>query len=297
MTTARPPKGPSAHVTTHPRSIGRAALTAFVATALLAAPHTTHALAASTTDAIFEIGDGGFLEPIAVRKGGTFINPGSNDGGPSQSLANAATAAVTSAGNRVHVIFGGRVIATVATEHDPNQATAHVTVPPSLHLGGHVTALASTLGGYATSPRRAPTADERRRALGTAAATLHTTIAHLTVRNLTAIDLGRGTAFVGTVDLRGTGTPRTDKRLFFVDEQLKPGTVVQSLHNIMTIKVTEPLLEEPTEYLVDALDLGNNTPALITSIIGYDANTFAIYTRAKTSQTWTKIYTGGGAAM
>jgi hypothetical protein len=102
---------------------------------------------------------------------------------------------------------------------------------------------------------------------------------------------------VGTVDLHGTGTPRTDKRLFFVAEPINPDTLVQSLHNVMTIKVTEPLLEEPTEYLVDAVDLGNNTPAVVTSIIGYDANTFAIYTHAKTGRGWTKIYTGGGAAM
>ncbi|MDQ2992967.1 MAG: hypothetical protein M3R30_09150, partial [Candidatus Eremiobacteraeota bacterium] len=65
----------------------------------------------------------------------------------------------------------------------------------------------------------------------------------------------------------------------------------------MTITVTEPLLEEPTEYLVDALDLGNGTPALVTNIVGYDAGTYAIYTRAKSGQSWTKIYTGGGAAM
>ncbi|MDP9106704.1 MAG: hypothetical protein M3N49_12325, partial [Candidatus Eremiobacteraeota bacterium] len=219
----------------------------------------------------------------------------SNDGGPSQSLQSAAAAALASASNRIHVIFGGRTIATVPATVDHGQA--HITVPPSLHLTGHVTALASTLDGYAKSPRRAPTAEERKRALATAAVTLNTTIAHLTVRNLTALDLGRGTAFVGTVDLRGTGKPRTDKRLFFVAEPVKPGALVQSLHNVMTIEVTEPLLEEPTEYLVDAVDLGNDTPALVTSIIGYDANTFAIYTRAKSGRTWTKIYTGGGAAM
>ncbi len=272
-------------------------LAALAASMLIATPYTRPALAAPTADAIFEIGDGGSLEPIAVRKDGAFINPGSNDGGPSQSLATAAAAAVASAGNRVHVIFGGRVIATVPTAHDPQQVEAHITIPPSLHLVGHVTALASTLGGYAKSPRRAPTADERRLALVTAANTLNTTRSHLTVRNLTAMDLGRGTAFIGTVDLRGTGTPRTDKRLFFVDEQRAPGVLVQSLANVQTIKVTEPLLEEPAEYLVDALDLGNNTPALVTSIIGYDANTFAIYTRSKTAPGWTKIYTGGGAAM
>jgi hypothetical protein len=271
-------------------------LAALAATALISAPYTPQAVAApAAADAIFEIGDGGFLEPIAVRKAGAFINPGSIDGGPSQSLAAASIAALASAANRVHVLFGGRVVATVPATIDHTQA--HIAVPPSLHLTGHVTALASTLGGYATSARRAPTADERRRALGTAAFTLNTTISHLTVRNLTAIDLGRGTAFVGSVDLRGRGTPRTDKRLFFVAEPINPGTLIQSLHNVMTIKVTEPLLEEPTEYLVDAVDLGNNTPALVTSIIGYDANTFAIYTRAKTGRSWTKIYGGGGAAM
>ena len=279
------------------RPILLAALAALAASTLIAAPNTPQALAAPiSADAIFEIGDGGFLEPIAVRKAGAFINPGSNDGGPSQSLATASIAALASAGNRVHVLFGGRVIATVPATIDHTQA--HIAVPPALHLTGHVTALASTLGGYATSARRAPTADERRRALATAAGTLNTTVAHLTVRNLTAIDLGHGTAFVGSVDLRGTGTPRTDKRLFFVAEPAAAGKgLVQSLHSTMTIKVTEPLLEEPAEYLVDAVDLGNHTPALVTSIIGYDANTFAIYTRAKTGPGWTKIYTGGGAAM
>ncbi len=285
-------------MTPPPRSIHLALAAALAASALVAAPHATRVLAAdSAGDAIFAIGEFGDLDPIAVRKNGTFINPGSNDGGPSQTLQNAANAALASAGNRVHVIFGGRVIATVPTATDPHRVGAHITIPPSLHLAGHVSALASTLGGYATSPRRAPTADERHTALGSAAAALNTTVARLTVRNLTAIDLGRGIAFVGTVDLRGTGTPRTDKRLFFVDEQISPGTIVQSLHNIMTIKVTEPLLEEPTEYLVDTIDLGNHTPALVTNIVGYDAGTYAIYTRDKTGPGWTKIYTGGGAAM
>ena len=264
--------------------------------ALLAAPCATRALAAPGTDAIFAIGDGGFLDPIAVRKNGTFVNPGSNDGGPSQSLANASIATLASAGNRVHILFGGRVIATVPATIDHTQA--HITVPPSLHLIGHVSALASTLGGYAKTPRRAPTAHERGLALAAAASKLNTTPAHLTVRNLTAMDLGHGTAFIGTVDLRGTGTPRTDKRLFFVLDAANHGNAfVEALANVQTIKVTEPLLEEEAEYLVDAVDLGNNTPALITSIIGYDANTYAIYTREKTGPAWKKTYEGGGAAM
>ena len=283
-------------MTLRTRSIHLALLAAFAATVLVATPAATRALAAPGTDAIFAIGEGGFLDPIAVRKDGTFVNPGSNDGGPSQTLANASIAALASAGNRVHVIFGGRTIATVPATVDHTEA--RITIPPSLHLIGHVSALASTLGGYAKSPRRAPTAHERQLALAVAASILSTKATRLTVRNLTGIDLGRGTAFVGTVDLRGTGTPRVDKRLFFVLDAAYGGTgFVQALSNVQTIKVTEPLLEEPAEYLVDALDLGNNTPALVTSIIGYDANTYAIYTRTKTGPAWTKIYGGGGAAM
>ena len=283
-------------MTLRTRSIRLPIIAAFTASALIALPYATHALASPGTDAIFAIGEEGFLDPIAVRKGDTFVNPGSNDGGPSQSLANASIAALASAGNRVHVLFGGRVIATVPATVDHNQA--HIAVPSSLHLTGHVSALASTLGGYAKFPRRAPTAQERRLALAAAASVLNTKAGRLTVRNLTGIDLGRGTAFVGTVDLRGTGTPRTDKRLFFVlDAAYRGSGFVQALTNIQTIKVTEPLLEEPAEYLVDAVDLGNNTPALVTSIIGYDANTYAIYTRGKKGPAWKKIYGGGGAAM
>jgi hypothetical protein len=284
-----------------PRAIRVALALTFVliAPALLAASHENKALAApGSADAIFAIGEGGGLEPIAVRQNGKFIAPGSNDGGPSRSLATAAAAAVQSAGNHVNVLFGGRVIATVPAKIDHGEVT--ITVPASLHLTGHVSALASTLTGYAKSPRRAPTPRERAFALATAAKKLHTTAAHLTVRNLTAIDLGRGMALVGTVDLRGTGTPRTDKRLFFVDDPI-PGntnaTYIPAIANVQTIKVTEPLLEEPAEYLVDAVDLGHNTPALITSIIGYDANTFAIYTRTKSGPTWKNVYEGGGGAM
>jgi hypothetical protein len=278
------------------RSLYLVTVAAFTASTLIAIPYATHALAEPGTDAIFAVGEGGFLDPIALRKNGTFINPGSNDGGPSQSLEKASMSALASAGNRVHVLFGGRVIATVPATVDHTQA--HITVPPSLHLTGHVSALASTLGGYAKTPRRAPSAHERQFALAIAALNLKTTAARLTVRNLTAIDLGRGPAFVGTVDLRGTGTPRVDKRLFFVLDAGYRGTgFVQALTNVQTINVTEPLLEEPAEYLVDAVDLGNNTPALVTSIIGYDANTYAIYTRDKKGPGWTKIYAGGGAAM
>ena len=278
------------------RSVFLALAAALTTCAVIATPYATRALAMPGADAIFAIGEGGFLDPIAVRRNGKFVNSGSNDGGPSQRLANASIAALASAGNRVHVLFGGRVIATAQATIDHMQA--RIAVPSSLHLTGHVSALASTLGGYAKSARRAPTARERRLALTAAASRLNTTAERLTVRNLTAIDLGRGIAFVGSVDLRGTGTPRTDKRLFFVlDATYGGGGFVEALANVQTIKVTEALLEEPAEYLVDAVDLGNDTPALVTSIIGYDANTYAMYARAKSGPRWTKIYEGGGAAM
>jgi len=244
-------------------------------------------------DAIFAVTDDGLLIPIAVRNHGAFMNPGSNDGGPSEHLRTEANAAIAVHGDRVHIIFGGRPIATVTATVE--NGGAHITVPSALHLGGYVTALASpTLTGNARSARRAPTSAERTAALALAAAKLQTTPARLTVRNLTAIDLGRGASLVGTLNLRGTTTPRTDKRVFMVLEPTN-GKYAATLLNVQKITVTEPLLEEPAEYLVDTLVLDAKTPALVTHVIGYDADTFTIYTRAGAS--WKSIYTGGGAAM
>src|SRR5665213_2215380 len=96
------------------------------------------------------------------------------------------------------------------------------------------------------------------------------------------------------LSVRGTTTPRTDKRVFMVLEPTN-GKYAATLLNVQKITVTEPLLEEPAEYLVDTLVLDAKTPALVTHVIGYDADTFTIYTRAGAS--WKSIYTGGGAAM
>jgi hypothetical protein len=244
-------------------------------------------------DAIFAVADKGVLIPIAVRNHGAFIDPGSNDGGPPEHLRMEANAAIAVHGNRVHVIFGGRPIATVTATVE--NGAAHITVPAALHLGGYVTALASpTLTGNARSARRAPTGAERTAALAFAAAKLQTTPARLTVRNLTAIDLGRGPSLVGTLNLRGTTTPRTDKRIFMVLEPTN-GNYAATLFNVQKITVTEPLLEEPAEYLVDTIALDAKTSALVTHVIGYDADTFTIYARSNGS--WKSAYTGGGAAL
>ena len=245
-------------------------------------------------DAIFAVGEGGSLEPIAVRMRGKFINPGSTDGEPSAKLRMESNASIATGGNRVHVIFGGRIIATVPAKVENGAAT--LTIPPSLHLSGNVNALASpTLGGHAKTPRRAPTPSERTAALALAAKTLGApSLAKLEVRNLTAIDLGHGPTIIGTVNLRGAGARRTDKRLFLIAENVG-GTLHPTLTNIQRITVTEPLLEEPAEYLVDAVDLGDGTLSVVTRIIGYDAHTYAIYSRSKTG--WKNVYTGGGVAL
>jgi hypothetical protein len=113
--------------------------------------------------------------------------------------------------------------------------------------------------------------------------------------NLTALDLGRGTALVGTVNRRGSGTPRTDKRLFFIAERDAAGALRTTLTNVQTIKVTEPLLEEPRETLIDAIDLGDGSLSVVTRQIGYDAHTYVVYSR--TGGGWKNVYSGGGAAM
>ena len=244
-------------------------------------------------DAIFVVGDGGFLEPVAVRMHGKFLNPGSNEGGPSDKLRMESNASIATHGNHVHVIFGGRVIATVPAKIDNGAAT--IAIPPSLHLNDNVNALASpTLGGHAAHARRAPTASERSAALAAAAKTAGIPPARFTVANLTALDLGHGTAILGTVNVRGSTTPRKDRRIFFIAEPSAAG-MRTTLFNTQTITVTEPLLEYVSERLVDAIDLGDGTLSVVTRQLGYDAHTYEIYSRKGTA--WKNVYTGGGAAM
>jgi hypothetical protein len=243
---------------------------------------------------IFVVQGDGALAPVAVRNGATFMPPGGNDGQPSTKLQNAANASLASGGNKVNLIFGDRTVAS-AVPVTVIDGRARVSVPPSMHLGGNVGALASpTLNGAAATPRRAPTAAERAAVLTAAATKLGTEPSKLTVRNLTAIDLGHGPALAGTVNWKGTGSPRIDRRIFFVAETIN-GKRTMTLWNTQTITVTEPLLEEPAEYLVDALDLGNGKIGLVTHVIGYDADSYAIYTR--TGTTWKSAYAGGGVAL
>ncbi len=271
----------------------RTIVAAICALALLP-PCGAQAAPAGGGDAIFVVDESGALTPVAVRAHGVFLAPGANDGGTPARLQAQANAALAGHGNRVHVVFGGRTIATVPAVVKNGGVVA--TLPPSLHLGGYVSALASpTLGGHAGSARRAPTALERSAALALAARAVGGVApAKLTVRNLTAIDLGRGTALVGTLNLRGSGVQRSDRRLFLIAEP-RAGTLRTTLVNVLKIQVTEPLLEEAGEVLIDAIDLGDGSLSVVTSEIGYDANTYVIYSRAGSG--WKAVYTGGGAAM
>jgi hypothetical protein len=238
--------------------------------------------AGSGNDSIFVVQSNGALAPVAVQSGATLIGPGKN--GSSNKL---------DASSKVNLIFGDRTVATVPVTVIDGHAS--VTVPPSMHLGGYVGALASpTLGGAGATARRAPTAAERAAVLTAAAARLGTDPGELTVRSLTAIDLGHGPALVGTLNWKGTGTPRVDRRVFFVNENVG-GKPAMTLWNVQKITVTEPLLEDPAEYLVDALDLGSGKVGLVTHIVGYDADTYTVYTRSGSS--WKSAYAGGGVAL
>ena len=267
--------------------------TAILLTALLigAAPSSASPSPAPRVDALFAIYDDGALEPVAVRSGDHFLPADGTSGESPSAFVDAANAALGAHSREVHVIFGRRTVATVTA--DVVRGTASIRIPGALHLGGNVNALASpTLTGSATHARRAPTAAERRAALAAAAAALHTSTARLTVANLTAIDLGAATpSLVGTVGVTGSGTPRRDTHAFFVYEP--PAGL--TLFNAQTIGVTEPLLADVAEYLVDAVDVPGAGPALVTRSLGYDAHTYVIY--ARSGARWRKIYTGGGVAL
>lgn len=227
-------------------------------------------------ESIYAVGYSGMLAPIGVRTNGAF-RPLADDGAPPR---------------RVHVIFGNRTIATVTTAIANGRA--RVAIPASVRLSGVDNALASpSFGGSAMLARRAPTPGERAAVLQLAAQKLHATAAGLQVRALTALDLGAGMAIAGTVNLRGTATPRVDERLFFIAEA-RAGTWTLTHAAVQRVTVSEPLLEETAEMLIDALDLGGGTVGVVTRIIGFDASTYAIYTRSGAG--WKAIFTGGGAA-
>jgi hypothetical protein len=204
-----------------------------------------------------------------------------------------ANASISTGGNKVHIIFGGRVVATVPVKVENGAAT--IAIPPSLRIGGNVEALASpTLTGRAKTARRAPTPAERKAALAVAAAALnHADPAKFDVRNLTAMDLGHGTAFIGTIFLNGATTTHQDRHLFFIAEPVN-GTLRATLVNAQTMK-SMPELTGSGEGLVDAIDLGDGSLSVVTRVLGFDAHTFAIYSRTKTG--WKKVYGGGGVAL
>lgn len=277
----------------------RARAAALTAVVLLAAPLAVVAgsldnpnIPTGEGDAIFAIGEGGVLEPVAVRMHGKFLKAGNAGTEPSAKLRMESNASISTGGNKVHVVFGGREIATVPAKVE--NGTATIAVPRSLHLGGNVEALASpTLTAHAKSPRRAPTPAERKAALAVAAAALgHANAAQLDVRNLTAMDLGRGTAMIGTIFLNGAATTHKDRHLFFIAEPVN-GQLRATLTSAQTTQ-SNPELAGVGEALVDAIDLGDGALSVVTRVLGYDAYTFAIYSR--TDAGWKQIYTGGGAS-
>jgi len=249
--------------------------------------------AASDADALFAVDEEGGLEPILLRVRGTYRETRLTGDGTLTPASAAAVATIAAANKNVHVIFGGRTIATVPAN------TAHllprVALPASLHLGGEVQALASpTLDGHRNGVRRAATTSERAAALALAATKLKVRPTALVVSNLTAIELGRGMAIVGTVSSRGTGSPRVDKRLFFVAESTG-GALALTLANVQSITMVDPMLIEARERLIDAIDLGDGTLSLVTMNVGFDAHTYSVYTRSVRG--WKSVYQGGGIAL
>jgi len=196
-------------------------------------------------------------------------------GGDVQPAAGAALAPP----QNVQLILGDRTVTGV-----PVASTGHGPTPPA----------SRAVSGSGSTMRRAPTASERATILTAVATKLGAAPSELEVRDLVATDLGRGPAFAGTVNLRGDGAPRVDRRVFFVDETID-GRRTMTLWNLQWVTVTEPLLEEPAEYLTDALDIGHGKIGLVTHLVGDDADAYTIYTRD--GATWRSAFAGGGVAF
>jgi hypothetical protein len=222
-------------------------------------------------DALFAVSAIGGLEPIAIRNGGRFLTFTAYDDGTPDSLVVRARDAIVRAGGNVHLIFGRQILATLPVTNDG--ASGAIILPPTVTLGGPVTALASpTLGGGAAANRAAPSAADRAAAIALAAGALHTRPEQIAVDTIATLDLGRGLAVVATVaDAAGN-------RLFFIAER-RDGKLA------LTLSVPRG------EVLVDAVDPRDGGVLVVSEVATDDAHAFVMYARAGAG--WKRIFTTG----
>jgi hypothetical protein len=264
-----------------------------------AAGGSTVVFAVSKTEA------GATIEPVVVYRGGAFLKPPIEG---SEAATNAFVKEYFRAGRQYRLLSGGGEAGTVNVLKYAEQGclglNADVTLQTSARLGGKVQALAvssDTLGRQASS-RRAPTDEERSKALELARAAYAkngigaSLVKKMEVENLTATDLDRdGKAeLIGSFRVTNNVTDNSGQwekshALFMIFEPDGDGlkAALTWYHGTTTQG------EEEDRDFVDQLDLdGDGIAEVVVAGSYYESNDFIIY--KKQQGHWRVVYQGGG---
>lgn len=236
-------------------------------------------------------------EPVVIYRGGAYVKPPDDEAGTRSFVRE-----YFRAGRRLRILSGGGEAGTLTVvkylEPGCVGLVAEARAETQARLGGRVKALAtdSQALGRGTSSRRAPTEQERARAVELARAAYakngvaSTLAAQMEVVNLTATDLDRDGKFevVGSFHARKEGAAPDSYTLFLIMEpaggSLK--TAWEWFH-----KGYEG--EYADRHFVDQLDFdGDGVGEVVAEGTYYESNDYVIYKRQQGR--WRPVYQGGG---
>ena len=238
------------------------------------------------------------LEPIAIYKGGAFVKPPDD----TEAGTKAFIRDYYRAGRKLRLLSGGGDAGTVSVGkyEEPGclPLAVQATVETQARLGGRVKALAtdSQTLGRAVPSRRAPTEQERARAVELARAAYAKNgvgaalAAKMEVVNLTATDVERDGKFelVGSFHVKKEGAAPNSYTLFLIMEPAGDSlkTAWEWFH-----KGYEG--EYADRHFVDQLDFdGDGVAEVVAEGTYYESHDFVIYKRQQGR--WRPVYQGGG---
>jgi len=238
------------------------------------------------------------IEPVAMRRGNSFLPPPSGDEGDEASTK--FTANYFKSGARYRMLSGGGEAGwiTVKERMEPGcvDLRASVTINTIAEIGNEVMALATdsdSLGQKEIS-RRAATEEERATIVKMAQrlfrqkGVVASLIKDMKASHLSAVDTNRDTLFelIGTFEIIKDETAYS---LFIIAEP--EGLSYKTAFNLYKKSSSEADIE--SERLVDALDLdGDGIMEIVGQHFYYESYDFVIYKKQKGQ--WQSIYRGGG---
>ena len=236
------------------------------------------------------------INPIAFYSQGRFTDPMPKDN--NEAAYTAFEKRYLGAGEKYRLLSGGGEAGTVTVKGRSEAGiglTAQADLQTAVNLGGEVRALATNSAtiGRKPSSRRAPTAEERARAVALAKQTYKQKnvpagyLANMETINLTACDLdGDGAAeLIGSFEAKGANY--TSYCLFLLIEMQNSALKI----GLSWYKQGSEATYESRRF-VDHLDLdGDGVSEVIATTAYYESTDFTIY--KKTRGVWRSVYQGG----